>query len=193
MIDRRNLIAGLATASLAGPALAQPAFRPLFDGKSLDGWTRIGDANWTVKDGVAGADQASGASFLLSNGSFRDFELLAEFWVSENANSGIFIRCTDRSQITAGNAYEVNIYDTRPDPSYGTGAIVSVAKVSPMPKAGGRWNTMQITARGDTFSVVLNGQKTVDAAKDSAHAEGPIALQYHHDEIEFANVFIKEL
>jgi hypothetical protein len=28
----------------------------------------------------------------------------------------------------------VNIWDTRPDPSYGTGAIVDVAKVDPMPK-----------------------------------------------------------
>ncbi len=30
----------------------------------------------------------------------------------------------------------MNVYDQRPDPSYGTGAIVNIAKVSPMPKAG---------------------------------------------------------
>jgi hypothetical protein len=42
----------------------------------------------------------------------------------------------------------VNIYDQRPDPSYGTGAIVNFAKVEPMPKAGGKWNTYEITAKG---------------------------------------------
>ena len=62
-------------------------------------------------------------------------------WVDAEANSGIFIRCTDPQKITAVNAYEVNIFDKRPDPSYGTGAIVNVAKVSPMPRAGGQWNT----------------------------------------------------
>jgi hypothetical protein len=40
----------------------------------------------------------------------------------------------------------------RPGPEYGTGAIVDIAKVSPMPKAGGRWNTYEIYAKGDTSS-----------------------------------------
>ena len=79
--------------------------------------------------------------------------------------------------MTSRNAYEVNLYDTRPDPSYGTGAIVDVAKVDPMPKAGGRWNVMEITARGDRFDVWLNGVQTVAGARDAKHARGRIALQ----------------
>jgi len=50
--------------------------------------------------------------------------------------------------------------------------------VAPMPKAGGRWNTYDITAKGDVFTVLLNGQKTVDAARDAKHARGRIALQH---------------
>jgi len=68
----------------------------------------------------------------------------------------------------------VNIYDQRPDPSYGTGGIVNVAKVSPMPKAGGKWNTYEITAKGSQLTVVLNGVQTVDV-QDSQHAQGPFA------------------
>jgi hypothetical protein len=132
-------------------------------------------------------------SFLVSHDSFRDFEIHAEFWVSADANSGIFIRCSDRAQVSAANAYEVNIFDQRPDPSYGTGAIVDVAKVSPMPKAGGHWNSMEITARGDRFDVVLNGQKTVDAAHDAKHAEGPVALQYGAGQVKFRKVDIRRL
>lgn len=47
-------------------------------------------------------------------------------------------------------------YDKRPDPDYGTGAIVNVAKVSPMPKAGGRWNIMEITAKGPHLIVACS-------------------------------------
>jgi len=72
----------------------------------------------------------------------------------------------------------VNIWDTRPDPSYGTGAIVGLAKVNPMPRAGGKWNVYEITAKGSTFTVTLNGQKTVDGAQDAKFASGRIALQH---------------
>jgi hypothetical protein len=72
----------------------------------------------------------------------------------------------------------VNIYDKRPDPTYGTGAIVDLAKVDPMPKAGGKWNVYEITAKGPTFTLILNGQKTVDGAEDRKFASGPFALQY---------------
>ena len=75
-------------------------------------------------------------------------------------------------------AYEVNIWDTRPEPKYGTGAIVDVAAVSPMPKAGGKWNVYEITAKGPKFTVVLNGQKTVDGVENSKFASGHIALQH---------------
>jgi len=51
------------------------------------------------------------------------------------------------------------------------------AAVDPMPKAGGKWNTYEITAKGDHLVVVLNGQKTVDV-HDGKHARGFIALQY---------------
>ena len=94
--------------------------------------------------------------------SYGDFELRAEFWVDDDANSGIFIRCTNPEKVGTDSAYEVNIFDKRPEPIYGTGAIVNVAKVDPMPKAGGKWNVYEITAKGPEFTIVLNGQKTVD-------------------------------
>jgi hypothetical protein len=141
------------------PARGETGWVSLFDGGNLDNWTTIGDANWMLVDGVVQADKGSGG-FLVSKNNYSDFELRAEFWVSEDANSGISIRGTDPTKITGKNAYEVNIFDQRPDPSYGTGAIVNVAKVSPMPKAGGHWNTYEITAKGPTFTVTLNAIRT---------------------------------
>jgi hypothetical protein len=147
----------------------------LFDGRNLDNWNQIGNANWRLEDGAVVADKGDG--FLVSKKDYADFQLRAEFWVDADANSGIFIRCTNPEKM-GGASYEVNIWDTRPDPSYGTGAIVNLAKVNPMPRAGGKWNVYEITAKGSTFTVILNGQKTVDGAQDAKFASGRIALQH---------------
>jgi hypothetical protein len=170
----------------------QTGWITLFDGSNLNNWEPIGNANWRLLEGgIVQADLGNG--FLVSKQEFGDFELRAEFWVDPTANSGVFIRASDPKQVTAANAYEVNIYDTRPDPSYGTGAIVNVAKVSPMPRAGNQWNTYDITAKGPQFTVILNGTKTVDGAQDTKNPSGRIALQYGAGVVKFRKVEIRPL
>lgn len=163
----------------------------LFDGSNLDNWTAIGDANWKLADGMVTADKGNG--FLVSKNTYGDFQIRAEFWVDSDANSGIFIRCTDPQKVTAENAYEVNIFDKRPDPTYGTGAIVNVAKPSTYLKAGGQWNTYEITAKGGKFTVTLNGTRTIDGAEDTKHTTGRIALQYAAGVVKFRKVQIKPI
>jgi 3-keto-disaccharide hydrolase len=149
----------------------------LIDGtKGLENWNQIGDANWRAEDGAIVADRGKGG-YLVSKNSYKDFQIRAEFWADHTTNSGIFLRAQDPNKIGAVSAYEVNIFDQRPEPKYGTGAIVDVAEVSPMPKAGGKWNTYEITARGSQLTVVLNGQQTVNVS-NSKFAQGPFALQF---------------
>jgi len=149
----------------------------LVDGTTgLENFNPIGDANWRAQDGAIVADKGKGG-YLVSKNSYKDFQIKAEFWADHTTNSGIFIRVSDPKKVGADNSYEVNIYDQRPDPSYGTGGIVNVAKVSPMPKAGGKWNTYEITARGSQLTVILNGVQTV-SVQDSKFPQGPFALQF---------------
>jgi hypothetical protein len=149
----------------------------LIDGdKGLENFNRVGDANWRAEGGAIVADRGKGG-YLVSKNSYRDFQIRAEFWADHTTNSGVFLRLSDPAKITATNSYEVNIFDQRPDPTYGTGAIVNFAKVVPMPKAGGKWNVYEITARGSHIVVVLNDQKTVDI-QEGKFAQGPIGLQY---------------
>jgi hypothetical protein len=169
---------------------ATAGWTTIFDGSSLDGWNPIGDANWKLMDGAVQSDKGMG--YLVSKGTYGDFELRAEFWVDEDANSGVFIRCADPKNVTADNCYEVNIFDKRPDPTYGTGAIVNVSKPAVFLKAAGQWNTYEITARGSRFTVTLNGTRTVDA-EDSKLARGPIALQRFSGVVKFRKVQIKPL
>jgi hypothetical protein len=169
------LVAALSPAHAASTP-ASKGWITLFDGTSLDNWTQVGNADWTLVGGAVQAD--SGSGFLVSKNSYTDYQIRVEFWIDSTANSGVFIRCGDPTALTAKTCYEVNIWDTRPDPSYGTGAIVNVAKVAPMPKAGGKWNVYEITAKGGRFTVTLNGVRTVNGVQDFTHAAGWIGLQY---------------
>jgi Domain of Unknown Function (DUF1080) len=175
------LVAGSALVGCAKPSTgfstaSGMGWVTLLDDSGIDRhWDRIGDANWRMVDGVAQADKGSG--FLVTRNSYADFQIRAEFWVDADANSGIFMRLSDPKTVNATNSYEVNIYDKRPEPSYGTGAIVDFSKVDPMPKAGGQWNVYEITAKGTQLTVKLNGVQTANV-QASKYASGPIALQY---------------
>lgn len=174
------------------PLLAAARWRALWNGHSLQGWTRLGDAAWTIRDGSLECDHGP-ISYLVSDEAFDDVQIRVEFWVSEDANSGIFIRCTDPAKVTVDNSYEVNIFEQRPDQAYATGAIVGVAKVVTMPKTGGRWNVMDIKAKGDRFTVSVNGRRTVDNVQDATHAGGRITLQYGAGVVKFRKVEVRAI
>jgi 3-keto-disaccharide hydrolase len=149
----------------------------LIDGdKGMGNFTMVGDANWRVEDGAIVADKGKGG-FLLSKTVYKDFELRVEFWAAHNANSGIYMRCADPKNLTDRTCYEANIFDQRPDQTFATGGIVHRGKILQSVKAGGQWNTFEITARGSKMTVMLNGIKTAEIDNVESPS-GPIALQY---------------
>ena len=200
MTDRRTFLATGST--LLGAALTGCASSMQVDNwitlldtsrsTSFDGWSPLGAGEWSFVDGTLQGKNGK-LGYLVSKDSYTDFEIRAEFWADETANSGIFIRCQDRNKVGSDNSYEVNIFDKRPDPTYGTAAIVDTAKVpQPGPKAADRWNTFEISARGDRLVVVFNGQQTVDV-RDTKYRSGPIALQSAGGTIRFRKVLIRTL
>jgi hypothetical protein len=166
----------------------------LIDGKSMGDWNQVGETNWRLEDGAVVADKRTSKdpAHLVSKASYKDFQIYAEFWASDNANSGIFIRCQDPTKITDRSCYEVNIFDQRKDPTYGTGGIVHFVEVNPMPKAGGKWNTYEITAKGRQITVVLNGKQTA-TLHNGLFVEGPFTLQHGDGVIKWRKVAVKPL
>jgi Domain of Unknown Function (DUF1080) len=183
-------------AACAAPGMVDSGWTTLVDGsKGMENFDLVGQANWAAADGAlqASAGTFPPGGYLVSKTSYKDVMVRAEFWSSEDANSGIFIRCQDPKLITDENCYEANIFDQRPDPTYATGAIVKVAKLTaPMIKAGGQWNVMEVTAKGTRLTVVLNGTKTVEI-DDSKLSQGPIALQWGRGTIKFRKLQVKAL
>lgn len=147
------------------------------DGKGLENFNPIGDANWRAEGNLIVADKGKGGH-LVTKQSYKDFQIYAEFWADHTTNSGLFLRAADPKKIGADNSYEVNIFDQRPGQEYSTGAIVNFASVgNPPPKAGGKWNTYEIYVKGGEVTVALNGVVTV-SMNNSQFKEGPFSLQY---------------
>lgn len=109
------------------PLLAQPAWRPLFNGKNLDGWQTVGDAKWKVlADGsviglpVSGPKNPFGdswpvtltekqyhnwrqnQSWLYTVDEFTEFDLHLEYLAPSGANSGISLRDQTRGKFSVG-------------------------------------------------------------------------------------------
>ena len=186
------IAAGSALLALSSPSSAQVQveWTSLLHADNLDNWDQTGDANWEMVDGVAQAD--TGFGHLVAKESYGDFVLRVEFWVDDPANSGVFLRCSDPSEPSPRSCYEVNIFDERPDPSYGTGGIPRHAAIAGLPKIGGQWNTYEITAQGDHIVVILNGRITVDI-HDDTYASGPVTLQYGAGVVKFRKVDLRPL
>jgi hypothetical protein len=178
----------------------------LFDGKTLDGWESRGGAEWRVVNGAIMTDSPKGGG-LFTTREFGDFVLRAEFRTTNDINSGIYLRMgPPRSPSSDAKAkktaprsgYELQIRDTPHPGGYNTGSLVDYVKASEAKIVSGQWNTYEVTAKGDHFVVIYNGNKVLDA-HDSKFARGSIGLQWAHPElvpgrkIEFRNLKIKPL
>lgn len=181
---------------LPSTALSQTGdgWTQLFDGKALGDWDMVGEANWRVEDGAIVADKLTSKipAHLVTKNKYKDFTIYVEFWSSDDANSGVFLRCQNPKEIGDRSCYEANIFDQRKDPTYGTGGIVHFVEVDPMPKAGGKWNTYEITAKGRQITLMLNGKKTAEL-HNGLFAEGHVTLQYGAGVMKFRKVAIKPL
>lgn len=184
-----------------GPAESQPtteespspesAWVVLFDGQDLSSFEQVGGANWTLVDDTVEATSGE-PGYLVTKETYGDVEVSAEFWTSPDANSGIFMRCEDPSDIGSRTCYEVNIFDQRPDQTYRTGAIVNVAEPQAQLDAADQWNTFHIVMEGSHLTVTMNDTLMVDT-DDDEHARGYIALQWSAGTVRFRNVRVKPL
>ena len=190
---KRVLLTTVAVGALAFVSMSAQGkgWVTLFDGKNLNHFNLVGNANWKVADGIVEA--TTGPGYLVSKETYGDFDLKVEFWVdSGTANSGVYLRCQDGTKIADTTCYEANIFDARPDQTGRTGSIVHVSKPSRNIDAAGKWNTYEISARGPRLIVKLNGTETVNA-EDKKFTRGPIALQYMAGTVRFRNVQIRPL
>lgn len=130
-------------------AAEETTWTPLFDGKTLAGWEKVGDATsmWEVRDG---AIQGSGpASMLVSTkGPYKNFKYRAEIKINDGGNSGLYFRTTRRPGFMDG--YEAQIDSTHIDPIR-TGSLYGLCHVYKQLVKPDTWFTYELEVRDDVW------------------------------------------
>lgn len=198
----------------------QAGWRLLFDGRTSDGWRGYGrtdmPSGWQVVDGAL--TRVAGAGDIITEETFRNFELELEWQVEPGGNSGIFIRAVESAVPIYHGAPEYQILD---DDTHSDGAseLTSAGAnygLHPVPRGvvrpAGEWNQARIVVNGDHVEHWLNGQRVVEyelgsedwerrvAASKFAEwpeygraAEGHVGLQDHGDRVAFRDIRIRVL
>ena len=160
--------------------LGRHVWKPLWDGKTLDSWTKSGGGSWSIEGGAIHAASAPGdprVGFLISEASYRDLTTRVKFKIVKG-NSGFFLRA-DKSNLAA---YEVEIDEAkRTGGFWDTGGRNWVT--GPEDNAAchpNDWNELTASLHGHRIVFHVNGVKTVDLPNDAqGRLEGHIALQVH--------------
>ena len=144
-----GVVALLAIAPIAARAADDSKWVPLFDGKSLEGWEKVGNQEsvWEVKDG---AIQGSGVPSMLvcTKGPYKNFKYRAEIKINDGGNSGLYFRTTRKPGITDG--YEAQIDSTHRDPIR-TGSLYGFCHVYKQLVKPDTWFTYELEVRDDVW------------------------------------------
>ncbi|MFK7884525.1 MAG: DUF1080 domain-containing protein [Phycisphaerales bacterium] len=186
-------------------------FVDLFNGKDMTGWIVPGDDAWGVRDGEIVLLKPGQGWWLRTEKTYRDFELMLDFWMPEGGNSGIGLRGSSQGD-PAFTGFEVQILDTHgEDPGLrNCGAVYeAVAPTEMAVNPAGEWNTYRIRLVGDTLDVWLNGKHIHDATKiddrgffrnenqplplNTRATTGYISIQDHGQPFRYRNIRIKDL
>lgn len=188
--------------AIALPVLAAGPWRPLFNGRDLDGW-HVADAGarpaFTVEDGAIRTQPGRGLLWYtrekIGNATLRVIYRMS----ASNGNSGVFVRIpepppNENYAIHHGNEVQI---DDRDDDWHCTGVLYSMTKALARPaKPSREWNTMDIILRGLRTIVRINGVLVTDydgtspvpprtfpwePERGPRPESGYIALQHHDD------------
>jgi hypothetical protein len=201
-------LAADAPAPAAAAAVSAAEWRPLFNGRDLEGWRQTGTARWRVEDGVIVGGQEGDpkrAGLLSTVEQFQDFELELDFMIDEHGkyNSGVYLR--NDPNVRGRTGYQINIGRGAAE-EYCAGLFTDrwLAKGDEQDTIRRKldWNKLRILAQGGHIEVTLNGVKVVDYTDPKPPERyiqpGVIAVQTygaqgHSGWVKFRNVRIRPL
>lgn len=161
-------------------------YQTLFEEDSND-WMAFGDAEWVFTGEEFIGSVKEGNGFVMTNDSYKNFDLELEFKPDSTINSGVFIRCANK-ELSATDCHEINIWDLHPNQDFRTGAIVSKVVPKNYVETINKWNTYRIKANGNQIKVWVNNHITADSSFTTP-LSGYIALQaMGNGEISFRNI-----
>lgn len=188
--SQKMQIAPVTTKNTLTTSEEKDGWKMLWDGKTTEGWrgARLEDfpqQGWEIKNGIltvlasGGAESAAGGD-IVTEELYGDFELKADFKITEGANSGIkYYVDTDINRgpgSSIGLEYQILDDDKHPDAKLGNHeGSRTVASLYDLIKADpdkpihpvGAWNTARIISKNNHVEHWLNGTKVLEYERGS--------------------------
>ena len=177
---RRSTIVSLTATTvflIVGSSLEAQQTMPLFDGKSLDGWTTLDGQpvtkGWEVVNGTIHLNTDDGrAGDIVTDREYRDFELRFEWKNVAGGNSGLKYRVGKFGNKTLGCEYQIiddDRYHAKLPPKGSTGALYDIYEPNHAKSVNppGQFNHSRIVVRGNRIEHWLNGKRIVVACVGS--------------------------
>ena len=143
------VIASLVLFSFSAASAEDDKWTALFDGKTLEGWEKVGNQQsvWEVKDGaINGSGPAS--MLVCTKGPYTNFRYRAEIKINDGGNSGLYFRTTAKPTFSDG--YEAQIDSTHRDPIR-TGSLYGFCHVYKQLVKPDTWFTYDLEVRDDVW------------------------------------------
>jgi len=197
---RAGLVLTLVACTASCVAAEAQDLEPIFNGRDLTGW-QVPDPNpfWTVTDGVLVGqnDPAMKGHVLYTSKAYKDFIFETEARWTGEIDSGIMLRHPElQLQIGVSRSLKRDLtcsFYTNGQEKYPEAGQAKDLAAYLKP---GDWNTIRLQAKGNTFTVWLNGQKVVEYTDSRYPDPYAIGLQIHPGlkmKIEFRNIRLKDL
>lgn len=186
----------LVALSLAPLGAQGDGFKPLFDGKSLDGWrgykkADASDTRWKVENGLVtiaekdGADTRGGRD-IITTGTYDQFDLRWEWKVAPGGNSGLKYFVLEDQTSAIGHEYQMIDDERHADAKIGphrqTASFYDVLPAADRPlKPAGEWNQSQVIVKGKNVEHWLNGKRVLQYELDSPALNAAIAKSKFKD------------
>ncbi len=199
----KRIILTIAIILATAPVKVAAEFKPIFDGKTLKGWTPAPGGKWEVKDGaIVGTSPKSERrhGILLTDKQYSDFVVKAKFRV-HSGDSGFYFRAERVKSAVSVNGFQVEV-DTSQETGglYETGGRAWVhrptaAVIKKRNYKRGEWTDLELRAIGGHIVVKINGVISTELKNDKSRQKGHIGLQLHGGQVmhvEYKDILISE-
>lgn len=193
---RSFIISFLCAAFIGSAWAAEPKLEPIFNGTDLSGWhSEKSELFWRVKDGVLVGESIAGLAenYLLTDQAYGDFILEFEVRWTGEIDSGIDLR-KPRIQLQLGVSRSLHRDMTGSfyvGPKIGYPEAGQAKNAARLMKPEGEWNQFRLEAKGDTFTVWINGQPAAHYTDSKFPGPAPLGLQIHGGlkmKVEYRNI-----
>jgi hypothetical protein len=190
---------------------AETGFTSIFNGNDWTGWTGPVDG-YEIVDGALRCKPDAGGT-IYTRETYADFVVRFEFRLPPAGNNGLAIRYPGEGDTAYVGMTELQVLDTghekyaKLDPRQAHGSAYGMAAAAQgYLRPTGEWNYQEVTVKGSTIVVELNGTRILDAdlstitefldnrphpGKD--RTEGHFGFAGHRDPVAFRNIRIKRL